>query len=67
MAISGHKTRSIFDRHNIVSGRDLHDAARSLNNYINESEKTADGDSVVTMDQNGSLSRVADNTSKLLN
>lgn len=30
MLISGHKTRNVFERHNIVAARDLHDAAEKL-------------------------------------
>ncbi len=30
MTISGYKTRSIFDRYNIISKSDLHEAAKKL-------------------------------------
>ena len=36
MAIGGWKTRSVFDRYNIVSTRDLHEAAAKLERYQNE-------------------------------
>ncbi len=34
MAISGHKTRAVFERYDIVSERDLRDAATKLETYM---------------------------------
>jgi integrase len=42
MAIGGWKTRSVFDRYNIVSERDLHEAAAKLERHFNEVEKARD-------------------------
>jgi integrase len=51
MRISGHKTRSVFERYNIVSERDLHEAARKLETYVaGKTNPTQPGHTLGTLD-----------------
>ena len=43
MAISGHRTRSVFDRYNIISPRDLNDAASKMEQRLKASLGTIMG------------------------
>ena len=50
MRISGHKTRSVFERYNIVSTDDVMDAMRKLElAALNETRKPSHGDNLVTV------------------
>jgi hypothetical protein len=54
MAISGHKTRAVFDRYNIVSENDLMKAGRQLEAYFEQAQSSSDenGDNTGTVHQN---------------
>src|SRR3977135_860180 len=43
MKLTGHKTRSVFERYNIVSDGDLHTAASRLSGLVNGTNGTNNG------------------------
>ena len=53
MAISGHKTRSVFDRYDIVSLRDLEQAACKVEQFLNDSAGTQTGTQAVINKKKG--------------
>jgi hypothetical protein len=81
MMISGHKTRAVFDRYNIVSEADLKTAATRLGSYLDGKTKaveeerdqkadgtqTADGHTIGTQRGKRAFRPASGNSAKLLN
>jgi hypothetical protein len=57
----------VFDRYNIVSERDLREAANRLNRYLQDRESRGNSDNTVTMPENGAPGKEQPTTGKLLN
>ena len=55
MAIGGWKTRSVFDRYNIVSEKDLHEAAGRLERHLAEKRQTRTKQGQKELSQSSSL------------
>ena len=49
MKITGHKTRSVFDRYNIVNDNDLKKAAKSQEEYLSKQKKFCHGHNLGTI------------------
>jgi integrase len=68
MAISGHKTRAVFDRYNIVSESDLKTAAARLGDYFRDKgASAASRHTIGTQTQSRPSRESVKNRSKLLN
>jgi len=66
MVFSGHRTRSVFERYNIVSGRDLEDAASKMERRHNKALGTVTGTVAEKVGEDENR-EVVENRSKLLN
>ncbi len=60
MDISGHKTRSVFERYNITSQRDRQEAARRLSSYLSEKNRQ-NTDGIGRANDDGPLETVEQN------
>jgi len=67
MRISGHKTRSVFDRYNIIDERDVRAAGQSLEIYLSDQNKDKSRTSGENPPSGTDLLQDAETPSKLLN